>query len=355
MHRYVRFKSFEMYRFDSDYLEGCLPEILERFKETNFEQTPGYGNDSYCAAARELICRLCEAPQADVHFLVGGTQTNSTVISFLLKPYEGVLCADNGHINVHETGAIEHGGHKVLALPGSDGKITAAQVEKAILEHRDDFCREHTVKPGMVYISFSTEFGTLYSKKELEELSSVCSKYGIPLFIDGARLGYGLSASSCDITIADLARLADVFYIGGTKQGALFGEAVVFKDKAKSENFRYFIKENGALLAKGRLLGLQFEVLFRDGLYFRAAREADNKAMRIREAFKAKGCRFLTDSYTNLQFPILPNEMIEKLKRQFSFEVWNPVDESHSLTRFSTSWGTTDAAIDELTEAISQL
>ena len=344
-----------MYRFDSDYLEGCLPEILERLKETNFEQTPGYGLDDYCAKARQLICEVCDAPCADVHFLVGGTQTNAAVISFLLKPFEGVLCADNGHINVHETGAIEHGGHKVLAMPGSDGKIKAEQVRKAVLEHKEDFCREHTVKPGMVYISFSTEFGTLYSRKELEELSSVCAECGLPLFIDGARLGYGLAAPGCELTIADLARFADVFYIGGTKQGALFGEAVVFRDKKMSRDFRYFIKESGALLAKGRLLGLQYEVLFRDGLYFRAAKGAVEKAIRIREAFKAKGFGFLTDSSTNLQFPILPDEAIATLKKQFSFEVWNPVDDKHSLTRFSTSWGTTDAAVDELVEAIKAL
>ena len=290
-----------------------------------------------------------------MHFLVGGTQTNTTVITYLLRPYEGVICADNGHIFVHETGAIEHSGHKVLALPAKEGKISAAQVEKTVKDHFDDFCREHTVKPAMVYISFPTEYGTLYSRQELTDLATVCHKYGIPLFIDGARMGYGLTSPSCDLNLKDIADLADVFYIGGTKQGALFGEAVVFKNAGMAPDFRYCIKEKGGLLAKGRLLGIQFEVLFESGLYFTVAKAAVERAMRIREAFKAKGFGFLTDSRTNMQFPILPEDVIEKLRSQFSFEVWALVEKDLHVTRFCTSWATTDEAVDALVAAIGQL
>jgi len=344
-----------MYKFDSDYLEGCLPEILTRLTETNFEQTVGYGMDEYCANAKNIIRKVCNAPAADIHFLVGGTQTNATVISYLLKSYQGVLCPDNGHINVHETGAVEHGGHKTLVLPGKNGKICASQVEKAMLIHQADFCREHTVQPGLVYISFPTEVGTLYSKRELEELAVTCHKWGMPLFIDGARLGYGLASPECDLTIEDIATIADIFYIGGTKQGALFGEAVVFKNARIADDFRYSIKQKGGMLAKGRLLGIQLETLFKDGLYFRAAKHAVDKALKIREAFVKKGYKMLTESKTNQQFPILPNNAIEKLKKDFSFEVWSAVDKDNSALRFCTSWATTDEATDKLIEAIEKL
>ena len=264
-----------MHLFDSDYLEGCLPEILQALSRTNYEQTPGYGEDPHCAEARELIRKACGNPDADVHFLVGGTQTNATVISALLRPHQAVLCADSGHINVHETGAVEHSGHKVIGLPSSEGKIRASQIGEALKAHYADPCREHTPQPAMVYISFPTELGTIYTLDELKAVSAVCRENDIPLFVDGARLGYGLCASRGDVTLKDLAALADVFYIGGTKQGALFGEAVVFKDDSLSRDFRYHIKQNGGMLAKGRLLGIQFAELMRDGLYLRAAEGAE--------------------------------------------------------------------------------
>jgi len=341
-----------MFRFDSDYLEGCLPEILRAFQETNLVQTVGYGEDEYCSEAREIIKKACCSPQADVHFLVGGTQANATVIASLLRPYQGVLCAESGHINVHETGAVEHTGHKVLGLPSKDGKISASQVREALVAHDADYSREHTVQPGMVYISFPSEKGTIYSKSELQDLSSVCREWGIPLFVDGARLGYGLSSPKCDITLPELASLADVFYIGGTKQGALFGEAVVFRNDSLSKDFRYNIKQNGGMLAKGRLLGLQFATLFRDGLYLRAASGAVEKGLKIKAAFAEAGFDFLVDSYTNQQFPILPDTMVAGMHEKFGFEDWQRVDSTHTAVRFCTSWATLDEAVDSLIENI---
>ena len=341
-------------RFDSDYLEGCLPEILDALQYTNLMQTPGYGEDEICAEARSLIREACAAPEAEVHFLVGGTQTNVTVISAMLQPWQGVLCAESGHINVHETGAIEHGGHKVLALPSSDGKISAAQVKDALAGHSADPVREHMVQPGMVYISFPTEKGTLYSKQELTALSQVCRSFGVPLFLDGARLGYGLAAPDCDLTLPDIASLTDVFYIGGTKQGALFGEAVVFTRKDLCPNFRYAIKQNGGMLAKGRLLGLQFRELFRGGLYLRAAGGAIQKALRIREALERSGYDFLVRSGTNQQFPVMNSAQIEFLRRRFSFEDWEPLADGRTAVRFCTSWATTDSAVDELIASLGQ-
>jgi len=341
-----------MYRFDSDYLEGCLPEILEAFQKTNLVQTVGYGVDEYCAEARELIKEACMAPQADVHFLVGGTQANATIISSLLRPYQGVLCAGSGHINVHETGAVEHTGHKILGLPSGDGKIRASQLREALAAHDADYSREHAVQPGMVYISFPSEKGTIYSKAELEDISSVCREWGIPLFVDGARLGYGLCSPACDLTLPDLASIADVFYIGGTKQGALFGEAVVFRDSGLSKDFRYNIKQNGGMLAKGRLLGIQFATLFRDGLYLRAASGAVGKALKIKAAFAEAGFGFLVDSFTNQQFPILPDAMVSDMHGVFGFEDWQRVDGSHTAVRFCTSWATGDDAVDCLTKYV---
>ena len=343
-----------MIKFDSDYLEGCFPEILRKLEETNFVQTSGYGEDEYCEHAKSVIRNECGAPDADVHFLVGGTQTNATVIASLLRPYQGVLCAESGHINVHETGAIEHCGHKVIGLPATEGKITASQIAAALSSHASDVSREHTVQPAMVYISFSTELGTIYSLAELKEISGVCRRYGIPLFIDGARMGYALMSPACDLTIRDIAALADVFYLGGTKQGALFGEAVVFTDAALARDFRYSIKQNGGMLAKGRLLGIQFSTLFEEGLYFSAARKAVLQALRIRKAFEDKGCRFLVDSPTNQQFPILPNDVIAALRTEFSFEDWAVVDESHKAVRFCTSWATPDSSVDALISAIGR-
>lgn len=343
-----------MRRFDSDYLEGCLPEILEALSRSNLEQTPGYGEDPHCGNARRLIKEACGTPDAEVHFLVGGTQTNATVISSILRPWQGVVCADTGHINVHETGAIEHSGHKVMALPSREGKITAGQIREAIEGHYGDANHEHMVQPGMVYISYPTEAGTLYGKSELRAISEVCRKAGVPLFLDGARLGYGLMSPNNELTLKDIASLVDVFYIGGTKQGALFGEAVVFTDTRLCKDFRYNIKQNGGMLAKGRLLGIQFETLFTDGLYLRAAGHAIRQAAKIREIFAGKGYRFLSDSPTNQQFPILPNGLVARLHAEFGFEDWCAIDGEHTAVRFCTSWATTDEAIKELAAAIPQ-
>ncbi|MCQ2173003.1 MAG: beta-eliminating lyase-related protein [Bacteroidales bacterium] len=337
-----------MISFDSDYLEGCLPEILEAFQKTNFEQTPGYGKDIYCDEARDIIREACEAPEADVHFLVGGTQTNATVIASLLKPYQGVICADTGHINVHETGAVEHTGHKVLAIPNTDGKISAAQIREVLDAHYSDPCAEHTVQPAMVYISFPTELGTIYSKEEMRAISKVCRVAGIPLFVDGARLGYGLASPGCDLTLPDIASLADVFYIGGTKQGALFGECIVFRNSLLSKDFRYSIKQNGGMLAKGRLLGIQFAELFRDGLYFRAAKHAVELAQLLKSSLKEKGYSFLVDCPSNQQFPILKNDDVARLHELFGFEDWTKIDGEHTAVRFCTSWATTREAVDAL-------
>ncbi|MBQ9400518.1 MAG: low specificity L-threonine aldolase [Bacteroidales bacterium] len=344
-----------MILFDSDYQEGCLPQILEALAKTNMEQTPGYGLDPYCEKAKDLIREECGTPDAAVHFLVGGTQTNATVVSYILKSYQGAICADTGHINVHETGAVEHTGHKVLVLPSRDGKITATQIDHAMTVHDQDCVKEHTVQPGLVYISFPTECGSIYYKSELEDIHAVCVKWGLPLFIDGARMGYGLCAEDCDVTIKDIAALADAFYIGGTKQGALFGEAVVFRNKDFAPDFRYSIKQNGAMLAKGRLLGIQFEVLFTDGLYYKASREADRKAMRIRDAFRKKGITFLVDSTTNQQFPILNEKQMASLAVKFSFEQWQKLDAGRCAARFCTSWATTDEAVDQLISEIKKL
>lgn len=341
--------------FDSDYLEGCLPEILEALQKTNFEQTSGYGNDKYCEKAAEIIRKLCAREDADIHFMVGGTQTNQTVIASILRPYQGVICADTGHINVHETGAVEMTGHKVLALSAQEGKITAKQIEKTIESHYREDGPEHMVQPAMAYISFPTEKGTLYTLSELESISKTCQKHHIPLFIDGARLGYGLSSPKCDVTLQDIARLSDVFYIGGTKQGALFGEAVVFCNRNLSVDYRYFIKQHGAMLAKGRLLGMQFQTLLENGLYFEVARRADLLALEIRKAFEEKGYKMFTDSYTNQQFPILPNETIKKLKENFSFENWVKVDEKRTAVRFCTSWATTQEQVQTLIQEIKTL
>jgi len=342
-----------MIRFECDYSEGAHEEIIKRLTETNMEQTVGYSEDPYCEAAREKIKAACAAPDAAVHFLVGGTQTNATVISSVLRPHQGVLCAQSGHINVHETGAIEALGHKVLALSQRDGKITAAQVREYTLAHYADSAFEHTVQPGMVYISHPTEMGTLYTLEELTELSRVCRELGLPLFADGARLGYGLAAG--DVTLQDMARLCDVFYIGGTKCGALFGEAVVITSPALQKDFRYHIKQNGGMLAKGRLLGLQFDTLFTDGLYEKITGDAARQALRIRAAFEKKGIEMFFDSTTNQQFPVLTEQQMDALKEKFSFTYWQKADENCYVVRFCTSWATKDEHVDQLVAAIEAL
>ena len=337
-----------MLRFQCDYQEGAHPSILKKMKETNYEQTAGYGNDPYCESARKKIRRLCNAPEADVHFLVGGTQTNFTVISAILRPYQGALAAVSGHINVHETGAIEATGHKVLALPSEDGKITAAQVREAYEAHWNDADHEHIVQPGMVYISHPTENGTLYAKEELQALSRTCRELGLPLFLDGARLGYGLMAEKSSLGLTDIAELTDVFYIGGTKVGALFGEAVVITNPALKKDFRYLIKQHGGMLAKGRLLGIQFDVLFTDNLYFEISKKAVRQALRIADACRSAGCAFFADSPTNQQFPIFPDAALEKLGEKYAWSYWARVDDFHSAIRLCTSWATTDENVDAL-------
>ena len=344
-----------MIQFQCDYNEGAHPRILERMIQTNFEQTVGYGEDHFCEAARSLIKKACGRNDADVHFLVGGTQANATVISSALKPYQGVVCAHTGHINVHETGAIEHGGHKVLAVPSENGKLSPEELLRTIEAHYEEDGPEHTVQPGMVYISFSTETGTIYTLAELKEFRSICDRFGLPLFIDGARLGYGLASEGCDVKLEDIAALADVFYIGGTKQGALFGEAVVITSEALKKDFRYYIKQNGGMLAKGRLLGIQFITLFEDGLYFELASHAVTQALRIRDAFKKKGFAFLAESPSNQQFPILPDNVAQELGRNYLFSIWQKVDASHTAVRFCTSWATRSEAVDELIDAIEKL
>lgn len=341
-----------MYQFQCDYNEGAHPRIMERLMETNFEQTVGYGEDHYCEAARAAVRKAVGREDVDVHFLVGGTQANATVISSILRPYQGVLCATTGHINVHETGAIEHGGHKVLALEATDGLLTAALIREAVEAHYAEDGPEHTVQPGMVYISFSSEVGTVYSLSQLREISAVCREYGLPLFIDGARMGYGLASEGCDVSLSDIAALADVFYLGGTKQGALFGEAVVIVNDALKKDFRYCIKQNGGMLAKGRLLGIQFLTLFEDGLYFQLSEHAVSQAMRIRDAFESKGFGFLVQSPSNQQFPILDNATMERLSSDFLFSFWQKVDDTHTAVRFCTSWATRPEAVDALIAAL---
>ncbi len=337
-----------MIRFECDYSEGAHPAVLSRLSKTNFEQTEGYGVDEYCDAARETIKKLCDTPNSFVHFLVGGTQANSTVIAATLKPYQGVVSADTGHIAVHESGTVEASGHKVLTLPTTDGKITAEQIDSLLHEHYENPTREHEVQPGMVYISFPTETGLIYSKSELSDISAVCKRHALPFFIDGARLGYGLMSEDCDVTLADIAKFCDVFYLGGTKQGLLFGEALVINSAELNNNFRYMIKQHGGMLAKGRLLGVQFSAILEDNLYFELAKKADLQAMRLKKAFSDKGYSFLYNSHTNQQFPILPNEELMRLSKKYSFSLMGKTDDTHTAVRFCTSWATPDSAVDEL-------
>lgn len=344
-----------MIRFECDYLEGAHPKILDALVKTNLEQSPGYGKDLYCEEAREIIKDLCGKKEAEVHFLVGGTQTNKTVIASLLRAHQGVVCAESGHINVHETGAIENTGHKVLTLPSKDGKITACQVKEYFEAHFKQDTPEHMVQPGMVYISHPTETGTLYSKQELMALRAICTELRVPLFLDGARLSYGLMATETDVTMQDLASYCDVFYIGGTKGGALFGEAVVIVNPNLAKDFRYMIKQQGGLLAKGRLLGIQFKALLEDGTYFEIAKKANSQAQRIKEAFEQSGHAFLYESYTNQQFPILSKQEIEELNKKYAFSLWSEIDDTHCAVRFCTSWATKDEYVDALVEDINKL
>lgn len=337
-----------MIYFNCDYNEGAHPRIMERLLETNMEQTDGYGCDIYCEKARKLIREKCNAPKAAVHFLVGGTQANSTVIKSVLRPHQGVIAAHTGHIAVHETGAIEAGGHKVLALEGTAGKITAKQIDDCYKAHVNDDSFEHMVQPGMVYISQPTELGTLYSLEELTAISQVCHSNKLILFVDGARLGYGLMAEDNDVSMADLAALCDVFYIGGTKVGALFGEAVVICNPAIQNDFRYIIKQMGGMLAKGRLLGVQFATLFENDLYMEISGHAIELAEQIRAQLYALKVPFLVESHTNQIFPILPDAVLEKLQENYIYCYQERVDENHSAVRFCTSWATKESDVEAL-------
>ena len=321
--------------------------MLKRLTETNLEPLSGYGADPYCESAREKIRRECGCPEAEIHFLVGGTQTNAVVIDAMLKGYEGVAAADTGHVAVHEAGAVEYTGHKVLTIPHHSGKIDPGELKEYLEGFYQDANHEHMVFPGMVYLSHPTELGTLYSRKELEEISHICREYEIPLFLDGARLGYGLMSSDTDVTLQDVAQLCDVFYIGGTKVGALCGEAVVFPEKAP-RHFLTSVKQHGALLAKGRLLGIQFDTLFTDNLYFDISRHAIERAEELKRVLQEKGCTFAWESPTNQQFVILEDSTVRRLKEHVVFSFWEKADETHTVVRFVTSWATRKEEIEEL-------
>ena len=337
-----------MLSFECDYIHGAHPRILERLLETNMETLSGYGADHYCASAKEKIRKACDCPHAEVHFLVGGTQTNATVIDSLLRSYEGVVAASTGHVNVHEAGAIEYTGHKVLPLPEHNGKLCAAEAEAYFEGFFGDANHEHAVFPGMVYISHPTEYGTLYSKQELTDLSRVCRRYDVPLYMDGARLGYGLMSADTDVTLADVAALCDAFYIGGTKVGALCGEAVVFTGKKIPPHFMTIVKQHGALMAKGRLLGIQFDTLFTDDLYFNISRHAIEMAEKLKQIFRDKGYTFFLETPTNQQFILLENPKMAELRQKVGFDFWEKADDTHTVVRFATAWSTSEADLESL-------
>lgn len=341
-----------MLHFDSDYMEGAHPALLQRLVETNLDQTPGYGFDLYCDQAKENIRTACDCPDAEIYFLVGGTQTNATVIRSMLAPYQGVLAADTGHIALHEAGSIEAGGHKVLTLPQKEGKIQAADLTAWLERFYQDENWSHMVCPGMVYLSYPTEYGTIYTKAELEAIRAICDRYQLALYLDGARLGYGLMSDGADVTLADIARLCDAFYIGGTKVGALFGEAVVFPQPNRIPHFFTLIKQNGALLAKGRLLGVQFSTLFTDDLYFRISRHAIEMAEALKEVLHRKGYPFFLETPTNQQFIILENHQLKTLAQSVSFGFWETLDDDHTVVRFATSWATKPEDIQALEELL---
>ena len=343
-----------MIRFDSDYVSNAHPRILARLQETAENQYPGYGTDAVCERAKAYIRAACAAPEADVHFLVGGTQTNTTLISAILRPHQGVVSADTGHINTHESGAIEATGHKVLIVPGEAGKMTARQVREAYEQHWGDRAHEHMVQPGLVYISHPTENGTVYTLSELEAISAVCKEKGLPLMLDGARLGYGLTAAGTDVTLPDVARLCDVFYIGGTKLGTLFGEAVVIQNPKYKRDFRYLIKRHGGMLAKGFLLGIQFECLFEDSLYFDLGRHGVDEALYLRQGMVEAGFPLQYDTSSNQQFPRVSNALAEKLKQSFAFHAWEKPNEQETVLRFCTSWATKREDVEALLTAMRQ-
>ena len=344
-----------MIRLNCDYSEGAHPLILEKLAQTNLEQLPGYGQDTYCLQAAELIKELCHAPQADVHFISGGTQTNLTVLAALLRPYQCVISPDTGHIKVHETGAIEMTGHRILTVPPQNGKITAAQVSAVCRAHRQDENPEFAPQPKVVYISFPTEFGTLYTREELRDLRRVCDEHNLYLFMDGARLGYGLAAQGNDVTWTDIAVCCDAFYIGGTKLGALLGEAVVLVNPKLQKDFRYLMKQRGAILAKGRVLGIQFLTLLQDGLYEKLGARANQLAALIRTACQEAGLEFLYDSPTNQQFLIMPDSLLEALEENYVFSHISPSQNGKTAIRICTSWATSSKDVEQFIRDLKRL
>ncbi|MBQ9630225.1 MAG: aminotransferase class V-fold PLP-dependent enzyme [Treponema sp.] len=341
-----------MLSFESDYIEGAHPLILQRLIETNMEQLSGYGQDEYSERAKQKIAKACNLPDAQVYFLTGGTQTNQIVINSMLALHEGVVAVKTGHISVHEAGAIEFTGHKILELSSCAGKMNVQELESLLIDFFADANHAHMVFPGMVYISHPTEYGTLYTKNELGQINSTCQKYNIPLFLDGARLGYALASRQTDLNLQDIASLCDVFYIGGTKLGALCGEAVVFTKNNMPKYFTTLVKKHGALLAKGRLLGIQFDTLFTDNLYFKISKNAIDMAELLKDALKEKGYRFFIDSPTNQQFVILQNKKMEELQKHVSFSFWEKYDNDNTVVRFATSWATTKENVSKLTSLL---
>ena len=341
-----------MVSFESDYICGAHPEVLRRLAETNLEPLSGYGTDPYCESAKRKIRAAVGLPEAEVFFLTGGTQANAVVISTMLADYEGVLAAATGHVSTHEAGAVEYTGHEVLELPQENGKIVPEDLARYLSDYYADKNHEHMTFPGMVYLSWPTEYGTLYSRAELEKISGICRKYGIPLFLDGARLGYGLMSREADLTLPELAALCDVFYIGGTKMGALCGEAVVFTRGNQPKHFLTSVKKRGALLAKGRLLGVQFDALFTDDLYFRIGRHANEMAEKMKAIFAVRGVPFHIQSPTNQQFVVLENGRMEALRQKIAFSFWEKVDDTHTAVRFAAGWSTTEEDLRALEAAL---
>lgn len=344
-----------MILFDNDYTEGAHPKILERLLETNMEQTSGYGTDRFSENARNSIKKACGREDIHVHLLSSGTQTNLIIIRAGLRPYQGIISADSGHILHLEAGAIEASGHKIIPVKNVDGKIKASDVEAVALEYEETAAYYHNVEPGMVYLSNPTEVGTIYSKNELQALRKVCDEHGMKLFMDGARLGYGLVAETNDVSLSDLVELCDVFYFGGTKIGALFGEAVVIRNKEMQRGFRTITKQKGGLLAKGRALGIQFETLFKDDLYLETSKFAVEQAMRIKEAFQENSISLKYEAYTNQVFPILNQEQLNQLQEKYSVLVYEKEDETHDVIRICTSWGTRVENVDALVNDIQKL
>lgn len=338
-----------MYSFKNDYSEGAHPKVLAHLLDTNLVQQAGYGEDAYCAEATALIQHKIGNTDSEIHYVSGGTQANLLVLSALMKPFEAVICAESGHIAVHETGAIEATGHKVLTVSAGDGKLTPALIKPVIAYHSD----EHMVLPRVVYISNTTEIGTIYSKKELQELYAYCQEQGLILYLDGARLGSALTAVSNELTLADLSAFTDIFYIGGTKNGALLGEAIVINNKMLITHFRFSIKQRGALLAKGRLLGTQFSALFTDDLFFEIAQHANQQAMVLARGFQEKGFKFLTEPVSNQIFPIVPNTLLSRLQEDFDFHCWQKIDQEHTCIRLVTSWATTDRAVADFLQVVA--